>query len=244
MTSVIDENRVTAAPPTTATKNETGGSITLYPLDTPPLSRSGSVAIASSKFTMGNTNSSLAQTPLDAPTVFNFFYPDFQFPGPLAANNITTPEFQLTTDTNIVNLTNTINSTVLSSANTSGLSSFSGGAILLDFGAFMVAPYASLSNTTTTTGNTVKIVGTTTVDATKLINDLDARLTGGTMTQATKDAIVSFINNTTYFAPTVTVSGTTAAPPAAPTLPTTSSRDKARAAVQLILSSPEYAVQR
>ncbi len=243
--SVIDENRVAVTPPATATKNETGGTVTFYPLAAPPLTRNGNVALAASKFDMRNTNSALAQTPLNAPTVFNFFYPDFQFPGSLAANNVTTPEFQLTTDTNIVNLTNTINSTILSSNNNQGLSSFSNGAILLDLGAYMTAPYASFSTTTTTTGNTIKATTTTTVDATALVNKLGDILAGGTLTQETKDAIVAFLNNTTYFPTTATANGTVS-PPVAPVvlIPSTSARDKARAAVQLILASPEYAVQR
>ena len=253
VSTVVDENRVTAAPPAptppaTVLKNENGRSITLYGLVAPPLTRSGNVAIAASKFNMGNTNGSLTQTPLDSPTVFNFFYPDYQFPGVLAANHVTTPEFQLTTDTNIVNLTNTVNSTILSSTNTSGLSNFSGGAIQLDLGAYMAAPYASYSTANSTSGNVVKATTTTTVDATLLVNDLADRLTGGMLNQASKNAIVSFLNDTTNFPVTATgpVNGTVT-PPVAPTpasQPTTCARDKARAAVQLILTSPEYAVQR
>lgn len=254
VTSVVDENRVTVTPPApippaTALVNETGGTVTLYPQVVPPLSRSGNVALASSKFDMRNTNSSLGQTPLNSPTVFNFFYPDYQFPGTLAANNVTTPEFQLTTDTNIVNLTNTINSTILSSGNTKGLSSFASGAILLDLGAYMTAPYASFSTVRTITGNTVKDTTTTTVDAVSLVNDLSDRLTGGMMSQGAKDAIVAFLNGSTNGTANFTVTSTatgTVSPPVDPvtSLPTTCARDKARAAVQLILSSPEYAIQR
>ena len=116
----------------------------LYPIVPPPLSRSGSVNLASSAFNMGNTNNSLAQTPLDSPTVFNFYYPDYFYPGSLAANNVTTPEFQLTTASNIINLTNTVASTILASGNTDGLSSFQNGAIYLDLSAYMGAPYVTL----------------------------------------------------------------------------------------------------
>ena len=246
--TVEDENRITVTPPG-AMNNETGRAVTFYPQVPPPFSRSGSVALAASKFDMRNTNASLGQTPLNAPTVFNFFYPDYQFPGTLAAANATTPEFQLTTDTNIVNLTNTINATILSSGNAQGLSSFANGAILLDLGAYMTAPYASFATVRTVTGNSVRDTTTTTVDAIALVNDLADRLTGGMMSAGAKDAIVRFLNGSTggvpNFAPVFNAYGTVspAVEPVTP-LPTTCARDKARAAVQLILSSPEYAIQR
>ncbi len=84
--SVIDERHFTVACSTTYNA-ETSIGVTLYPLGTPPLTRSGSVALPSSKFDMGNTNASIVQSPLDSPTVFNFFYPDYQYPGSLAANS-------------------------------------------------------------------------------------------------------------------------------------------------------------
>ena len=242
--SIVDERHFTVATTVKYTAETSIGTITAYPLSTPPLTRSGSVAIAGSKFDMGNTNGNIAQSPLNAPTVFNFFYPDYQFPGPLAAANVTTPEFQLTTDTNIMTLTNTVNSMVLSSGNVSGLSNFKSGSINLDLGRFMDAPYATVSTTSATSGTKVTATTTTSVNAPALVNRLNDLLTGGTMTQATRDAIVGYLNNATYFPPTQTATGTTTAPPPAPTLPTTSARDKARAAVQLILESPEYAVQK
>ena len=110
--------------PQTATPNSTDNTLTVlegnttyidntserlrgYPLTVPPLTRSGNVALPGSKFDMGNTNALTVQSPLDSPTVFNFFYPDYKYPGFLAANGVTTPEFQLTTDSNIMTLTNT-----------------------------------------------------------------------------------------------------------------------------------------
>lgn len=241
--SVLDERHFTVANSATYTSESNQG-VAIYPLVAPPLTRSGNVNLPASKFDMGGTNGNLVQTPLDSPTVFNYFYPDYQYPGTLSANNVTTPEFQLTTDSNIVTITNTVNSTILSSGNVNGLSTFKGGALNLDLSAYMSAPYVSVNTVTTTTGTKVTAVTTTTVDATALVNKLGDLLTGGMMSQQAKDQITTLINNTTYFPPTVTVVGTTTAPPAAPTLPTTSARDKARAVVQQILASAEYAVQR
>ena len=165
---------------------------------------------------MGSTNSTLAQTPLNAPTVFNFFYPDFQYPGNLAAANVTTPEFQLTTDTNVINLTNTVNSMILTSGNTNGLSSFSNGAILLDLGTYMNAPYSV----------------STTAGVSSLVDKLGDVLACGQLTPATKSAIVSFITGTTNGSANF------------PSTSGTNTRDRVRAIVQMILASPEYAIQR
>ena len=242
--SVIDERHFTVTNSTLYTKTETNISLTLYPLVTPPLTRSGSVALPASEFNMGNTNAQIVQSPLDSPTVFNFFYPDYEYPGTLSANSITTPEFQLTTDSNIITLTNTVNSTILSSGNVNGLSNFKSGSINLDLSAYMGSPYVSVSTVSTTKGTAVTAVTTTTVDATGLVNKLGDVLAGGMLTQSTKDQITAFLNSATYFPPTQTATGTTTVPPAAPTLPTTSARDKVRAVVQQILVSPEYAIQR
>ncbi len=242
--TVTDERHFTVTN-SAAYSAETNVSVTIYPLVAPPLMRSGNVALPSSKFDMGNTNGAIVQTPLDAPTVFNYFYPDYQFPGSLSANAITTPEFQLTTDTNIVNLTNNISSTVLTSGNASGLSNFKSGALNMDLSAYMGAAYFNVANgAPTTSGTTVKIVTTTTIkNPDALIGKLGDLLTGGMLAAETKAAIKTFVNNTTTFPNTQTTSGTTANPPVAPAVPTYA-RDVVRAVVQQILISPEYAVQR
>ncbi len=242
--TVADERHFTLTNSNTTYANEINQGVTLYPLVAPPLSRSGNVGLPASKFDMGNTNGVIVQSPVDAPTVFNYFYPDYQYPGTLSASDVTTPEFQLTTDTNIVTLSNTVNSTILTSGNTNGLSSFRSGAINLDLGPYMGAPYVSVSTSSATSGTKVTATTTTTVDATALVNKLGDVLAGGMLSPDVKTQITTLINNATSFPPTQTATGTTAAPPAAPTLPTTSARDKVRAVVQQILVSPEYAVQR
>ena len=243
MASVLDERHFTVTN-TAAYAAEANIGVTLYPLVAPPLTRSGSVNLPSGEYNMGNTNTAIVQTPLDSPTVFNYFYPDYEYPGSLASNSVTVPEFQLTTDSNVVTLTNTVASTVLSSGNVRGLSTFKGGALYFDLSAYMGAPYCTVSTGSTTKGTTVTATTTTTVDANALVNKLGDILTGGTMSADAKNQIVTFINNATYFPPTQSATGTTTTPPAPPSLPTTSARDKVRAVVHAILVSPEYAIQR
>jgi hypothetical protein len=241
--SVVGPKTYTLANSGTYAINSTSPLSGVYPLIPPTLTRSGSVSLASSAFNMGNTNSLLAQTPLDSPTVFNFFYPNYLYPGNLATNNVTTPEFQLTTASNIINLTNAVASTILISGNTDGLSSFQNGAIYLDLSAYMRTPYASFNTVTTTSGTKVTATTTTTVNVAALVTKLNNVLTGGALTQSAQQTIISYISNTTNFPITSAVIGTTTNPPPAPSLPTTQARDIIRGAVEAILVSPEYSIQ-
>ena len=109
-----------------------------FTLDVPV--RSGTVTLNYCNWDMSYTDSgfssSLGQTPLNSPTVFNFFFPDYKYQGLLAAAGLTTPEFQLTSDTSVVLQMNFIQSGIFNNGNTNGLTSFSGGsgAVTLDIG--------------------------------------------------------------------------------------------------------------
>ena len=55
----------------------------------------------------GNFQSNFGQNPLESPTVFNFFVPDFQQPGTIADNGLYSPEFQITTASTAYTTANT-----------------------------------------------------------------------------------------------------------------------------------------
>ncbi len=107
----------------------------MFPLVSQPTSRTGSVTALPSTFNMGNTTSDLDQTPLNSPTVFNFFLPDFKFPGALASLGITTPEFQDTAETSVIRQSNFIYNGLFNPGNTNGIGSFKSGgnALVLNF---------------------------------------------------------------------------------------------------------------
>ncbi len=193
----------------------------VLPLVAAPVTRSGSVTIHYStwgmNYTDGGNSSSLSQTPLNSPTVFNYFFPDYKFQGILASAGLTTPEFQLTSDTSIILQMNFLTGGVLNNgSNTNGLSSFTsgGGAIGMDVGPWM---------TPAATAN-AGIPGT--VDA------LNTLLCAGQLSSAAKSIIVSYVADTTRF------------PYTSPTPTHTQMRDRVRAIVHLIISSPEFIVQR
>jgi uncharacterized protein (DUF1800 family) len=51
---------------------------------------------------LDDADDALGQSPLLAPSVFNFFSPNYRHAGPLAAAGMTAPEFQITTETTVV----------------------------------------------------------------------------------------------------------------------------------------------
>ena len=121
---------------------------------------------------------------------------------------------------------------------------FKSGAINLDLNAYMAAPYVTVISTTTTTSGTKVTAVTTTNGGHDHARQQTRRPAHRRHAHAdTKNAILAFVNNTTYFPADADRDGHDHHSPPAPSLPTTSARDRVRAIVQLILASPEYAVQ-
>ncbi|HEV2393688.1 MAG TPA: DUF1800 family protein [Verrucomicrobiae bacterium] len=199
----------------TNSATQTQNSLSVYPLVQPPLARSGNVVVQESTWNLSYTDSSLTQTPLRAPTVFNFFYPNFEFPGPLASAGLTTPEFQLTSDTTVAIQMNFLEGGLLNNGgNTNGLSSFSGGngSIVLDLGPWMTPSYAANAGIAS------------------LVDALSSLLTGGQLSPTAKTFIVNYVANTANFPYNN--------PPSDSQL-----RDRVRAVVHLIVTSPDFTIQ-
>jgi len=194
-----------------------GGALIL-PLAPAQATRSGPVSIRYSTWGMDytdyGTSASLFQTPLNSPTVFNFFVPDYKFPGLLASSGLTTPEFQLTSDSTLVSQWNFFSTSIFNnSANTNGLSSFAGGngAIGLDLSPWMKPAYTSDAG----------IPG--------LVDSLSSLLCAGQVSSATKQIIITYVANARF-------------PYTTPT--NTQMRDRVRAVAHLLILSPEFAIQR
>ena len=228
---VSGQYQVTAVPDAThfniivaTSVNQTVNTTTVvYSLVAPPLIRSGNVGLQQSTWSIGYTDggspsssSSLNQTPLRSPTVFNFFFPDYKFPGPLASAGLTTPEFQLTSDTSAALQMNFLEGALLNNTgNTNGLSSYiaGSGAIVLDLGPWMTATLTSNAGVP------------------NLVDGISSLLLGGPISTGARTAIVNYVANTVnlpYSTP--------------PTY--TQMRDRVRAVVHLIIDSPDYTVQK
>ncbi len=218
VTKVDGANRFTIA--VFASSSRTESDPLLLPLIPASATSSGSVTIHYNTWDMdytdGGSSSSLSQTPLNAPTVFNYFFPDYKSPGLLASAGLTTPEFQLTSDTSVVLQMNFLTGGIFSGGNTNGLSSFTGGngSIGLDIGPWMTP--AATSNT--------GIPG--------VVDALNTLLCSGQLSVSAKAIIVSYVADTARF------------PLTSPAPTHSQMRDRVRAVLHLIVSSPEFIVQK
>jgi hypothetical protein len=201
-----------------------GGNASLFPLAPSNLTRSGTVSLRDSTWNMlytdqldfQNTSSSLLQSPLRSPTVFNFFYPDYMFPGVLASAGLTTPEFQLTSDTGVAAQMNFLSGGLMyPNNNTNGLVSFpnGGGAIVLNF-----SPWMTPANTSAT-------------GIPALVDTFNAMLVAGQLSPAAKSFIVNYVTNPTNLP--------YSSPPTGAQM-----RDRVCAVAHLIILSSDFTIQK
>jgi hypothetical protein len=108
---------------------------------------------------------SLAQASLRSPTVFNFFEPGYVHPGLLASAGLVAPEFQITTETTIVRLSNEMRTAVFT-----GLGPSSDRIVL------NLAPLQALAS-----------------DPAQLVDTLNTLLLGGTMSSGMRTTVVSAV---------------------------------------------------
>jgi hypothetical protein len=218
---------------------------TVAPLDT--------VDTGYSNYTMDSTNTDLAQTPLRSPTVFNFFVPDYQHSGVIDAARavalangetltpgfqITTPEFQLTSETNVIRQANFLyNGLFGGTTSTSGLSSFKTGAGDL---AVDISPWIGLRPGATGYWTDHNTAAPADDNLRNLIRELSTLLTAGTLSTTSQNAIYNWVsnNNTANGNPGGNIAYTIASPTE------TQRRDRARAVVHLIITSPDYTIQK
>lgn len=191
--------------------------------------RNGTAISGYSDWNVGDTDTDLGQTPLRSPTVFNYFLPDYQFPGALSANGLITPEFQISSETNVIRQSNFLfggiyssSSSLTSGGYTNGFSSFKTGShdMMMDFSPWMGAR---------TTGTDY---WTNSANLRSLTQEISKILMAGRMSIAMEDQIYNFVSSTTN----ITYNAIT---------PSDSERrNRVRAIAYFISISPEYAIQR
>ncbi len=209
---------VTTTPAVTAGSQSTSGDA-IYPLSVSTWTRSGTVTVDMGTWNIGNSSlntNDLLQSPMYSTTVFNFFYPNYQYPGAMAKAGMTTPEFQLTNDSNTMSLTNAVTLSVLQAGNSNGFTSYrsGGGAVQMDLSKYMT--YAQTQDSA--------------VPA--LTSTLGTLLTGGNLSSATQTAINTYVASQSNF------------PLASGTYTNAQMSNRVRAIVHLILTSAEYAIQK
>jgi uncharacterized protein (DUF1800 family) len=136
-----------------------------------------------STWQVGATDNDLYQTPLQAPTVFNFFDPHYHFPGELASAGLTTPEFQLTTDATVPSQMKFFQDALVGAASSNSLIGFrQDGSVMMD-----VEPWVTPDYTGSTNGLSA------------LVDGLNTLLLGGQLSAAAKAVIVNYTSDPANF---------------------------------------------
>ena len=78
--------------------------------------------VSTGRYGISNPESQLFEAALRAPTVFNFFHPDYVLPGPLASGGLVAPEFEITTATTGISVPNNLRSYIFASSPSIALS--------------------------------------------------------------------------------------------------------------------------
>src|SRR5205085_9740623 len=78
------------------------------------LLRAFNASSPSGKFSVRNAYANLDEEAMHSPTVFNFFSPEYAAPGAIAAAGLQSPEFEITTETTVVTLTNYLRTAIYS----------------------------------------------------------------------------------------------------------------------------------
>jgi uncharacterized protein (DUF1800 family) len=132
------------------------------------LLRAFNASSATGKFAV-NSTTSLAQTPMRAPTVFNFFSPDYQPQGAMSEARLKGPEFEITTDSTVVTVANYLRNII-----NSGMG-------------------PTENRTTLNLAYEQSIAG----NPTQLVDHLNALLMGGTMSPPMRAIIIDAVTKTT-----------------------------------------------
>ena len=212
--------------------------------DAPTLSRSGTASTAYSNWALPayGTESELSQTPLRSPTVFNYFLPDYQFPGVTANAGLVTPEFQLTSETNVMRQANFLYYGLIynPSGNTGGISSFRYGLgnISMDFSPWMAnkpggsTPWTNNENLLALIDqfNTLLMAGQLTTTGTNNYASNPRVIVNG------RQALYDFVTHKNGSNVYDNIAYTDAAPS------NTQKRDRLVAIIHLILTSPDFTI--
>ncbi|MFM8392815.1 MAG: DUF1800 family protein, partial [Acidobacteriota bacterium] len=137
----------------------------------------------------------IGQNPLRSPTVFNFFEPTYSQPGRLAAAGLNSPEFQITTETSVIGISDFFHYVVREGFN-------------WEVGKPLTPDYTAVA----------ALAGS----PTQLIDHLDLVLTAGGMSSSLKNKLVTEIGR----------------------LPSNDPVRRTTMAIHLILTSPDYVIQK
>ncbi len=203
------------------------------------------------QYGLDDVDSGISQGPLQSPTVFNYFHPDFAPPGPVSAGGAIGPEFEITTTTAIASTQNYLGNIVAFSDSSNGNA----------FNTNLIGRYGCntsvVSSTNPTTASRehclfgdLSELYSLSADSNAIFDYLNLVLLGGSLNAANKASLVSALN-TAY--PATAAPVLLGSPPSAAQISTYNSavttwqgvkRDRVKGALWLAVHTPEFQIQR
>ena len=147
-------------------------------------------------YTMPNMSQAYGESPLDSPSVFNFFLPDYLPPGELADAMQYGPEFQISGESTLVSVANDLTTRA---------------------NQYVGAP----GNKNATIAIDLSALTTTTITSSQLVDQINHDLMYGAMSSTMRSTLITLVD-------------------ALPSNPTT----RATSALQVVLASPEFSIQK
>lgn len=196
----------------------------------------------------------ISQGPLQSPTVFNYFHPEFAPPGPVATANAIAPEFEITTTTAIAATQNYFGNivTTYSNSGSNGFTDTLTGNYSCNVGT-VTAPLPSDSSRQHCLFGNLEELFALHADSSTMFDYINLVMLGGSLSTANKAALVTALD-TAY--PTTAAPVLVTTPPNSATsaqLSTyntavgnwqTRKRDRVKAALWLAVHTPEFQIQR
>jgi hypothetical protein len=204
------------------------------------------------RYGLDDVDQGISQAPLQSPTVFNYFHPEFSPPGPVAAGGATGPEFEITTTTAIASTQNYFGRIVAD--NDGGNNNAFNTTLLGRFGCDLnriSSPDPTVSSRQHCLMGDLSDLYAVHNDANALFDQLNLLLMGGSLSAANKAQMVAALNGAfTLVSPPAPLAGN---PPSAGQLSTYNNavsswqqykRDRVRGALWLAVHAPEFQIQR
>lgn len=169
-----------------------------------------------------NAQVDFLENSLRSPTVFNFFRPDYQRPGMLTTAGLLTPEFQITNEFTLVQSANDIESLAYRFVD-------SAGNVCVGWDG-----YSQPKSNTTVLLHTAELEAAA-ANPTTLVNDLNLMLMAGTMPAAMQTSLINYVGQIPLTPVSCFGSGSFGG--SGPAV-------RVIEAAELIINSPQYAIQR
>jgi hypothetical protein len=185
----------------------------------------------------------ISQAPLQSPTVFNYFNPDFSPPGPVAQSNALGPEFQITTTTAIASTQNYFGGLVTRGGQYDNLAIQQTG--IGSFGTCNISTVAANYKPADCVISDLSDLYAIQADSNALFDYLNLVLLGGQLSPSNKTLLIAALDHANAYPPCATPASLPACTGGVNNANWQNrKRDRVKGALWLAVHTPEFQIQR